>query len=95
MSSYEDYLERTYNSGELIHQKSQDVLKFFRSIVDCFPGESYRFIQSVIEDYFWQVLEKISLKKIQISWRKPFQSFSSLSTGIQDYHSLFSRVATE
>ena len=95
ISSYEDYLERTYGSGKLIHEKHQDVLKFFRPILDCFPGESYRFIQTVIEDYFWQILEKISLKKIQISWRKPFQSLSSLSTGIQDYYYLLSRVATE
>ena len=58
MSSYEDYLKRTYNSRDLIPQKFPDILKLFRSIVDCFPGESYRFIQSVIEDYFWQILEK-------------------------------------
>lgn len=95
ISSYEDYLERTYGSGKRIAAKSQDVLQFFRLIFNCFPGESYQCIHTVIEDYFWQLLARISLNKIQISWQKPFQSLSCLSTSIQNYQYLLSSVATE
>lgn len=95
MSGYENYLASSYPSIRMTDQKHQHVLSLFESMVKCFPGEKYRFFRGVIEDYFWNFLFDISIKKLKVAWRQriSFPYYHDLNSDISKYSQLLSTVA--
>ena len=77
--SHKDYFESKYKGGLLINNTSQYYLDLFQDIFRCFSTLSCDFITSIVEEYAWNLLVKMSIKDLRISGIKQsrFYSFSS------------------
>ncbi|WP_180976855.1 TniQ family protein [Fischerella thermalis] len=77
--SHKYCLDSEYKGWFIKRPNPQYCLDLFRCIFNCFSTKYCGFITKVIEDYFWKLLVKMSIKDVKISGiiQPRFYSFSS------------------
>ncbi|MES1024885.1 TniQ family protein [Gloeocapsa sp. BRSZ] len=76
---HDDCFEPESRGWFMKKQNPQEVLELFQQIFNCFFRKSCGFLTKVIEDYFWELLVKMSIKDLKISGiqHSRFYSFCS------------------
>ncbi len=89
---YEVYLGYGNSNWYITNGFYRGMVEFFQFVFLLFDQDSWGFMRELFEDYFYQFLSKNSIKKFQISFRKPFQ-FCSIVLAPRQQASLQQRLA--